>query len=169
MDNSPSFSPPASPIPATALCLHLRVRLQGSLFSSFPSFIPPFLPSISPSTSSSFFLCPPGKSMSWSCRAHATPASGTGTTSALPTCSTCSHSPALTGRLPSLPLSFCSSHRGTPSPGHCSFCLPHPLFSCPWTEPLAGLAEGLALSDTASPPCPTVLLSARSVLAEAWK
>lgn len=44
MDNSPSFSPPASPIPATALCLHLRVRLQGSLFSSFPSFLHPSLP-----------------------------------------------------------------------------------------------------------------------------
>lgn len=47
-----------------------------------------------------------GKSMSWSCRAHAAPASGTGTTSALPTCSTHSHSPALAGQLSSLPLSL---------------------------------------------------------------
>uniref|UniRef100_A0A673TK47 PDZ and LIM domain 7 n=1 Tax=Suricata suricatta TaxID=37032 RepID=A0A673TK47_SURSU len=53
------------------------------------------------------------KSMSWSCRAHATPASGTGTTSALPTCSTCSRSLALTGQLPSLPLSSVPPTEGT--------------------------------------------------------
>lgn len=97
-----------------------------------PSFLwsslPASLPSLLPSTSSSFSLCPSGKSMSWSCRAHATPASGTGTTSALPMCSTCSRSLVLAGRLPSLPLSCCSS-----APGHlplappASACLTHPL------------------------------------------
>lgn len=69
--------------------------------------------------------------MSWSCRAHATPASGTGITSALPMCSTCSRSLVLAGRLPSLPLSCCSS-----APGHlplappASAYLTHP-FSAP--------------------------------------
>ena len=51
----------------------------------------------------SLFLCPSGKSMSWSYRAHAIHVSGTGTTSALPTCSTCSHSLAFPACCPLLP------------------------------------------------------------------
>lgn len=76
--------------------------------------LPASLPSLLPftSSSSSLSLCPSGKSMSWSYRAHAIHASGTGTTSALPTCSTCSHSLAFPACHP--PLSSLCHSQGTP-------------------------------------------------------
>uniref|UniRef100_A0A8B9WRS2 PDZ domain-containing protein n=1 Tax=Bos mutus grunniens TaxID=30521 RepID=A0A8B9WRS2_BOSMU len=52
-----------------------------------------------------------GKTMSWSCRAHATPTSRTGTPGTLPMCSTCNGSLALAGWLPPLPL-FLFFHLG---------------------------------------------------------
>lgn len=95
--------------------------------------------------------------MSWSYRAHATPASGTGTTSALPTCSTCSRSPPSPAGCP-LPLSLFLLPRAPLRAS--SFCLPYPPLSCPWPEPsaglapAAGLAQGLTSSDTAFPLLP---------------
>lgn len=84
------------------------------LLCFLPSTLPSSLPSLLLFTSSSFSLYSSGKSMSWSYRAHATPASGTGTTSALPTCSTCNRSAALAGGCPlclSLSLSPCCPER----------------------------------------------------------
>lgn len=82
--------------------------------------------------------------MSWSCRAHATPASGTGTTSALPMCSTCSRSLVLAGRLPSLPLSCCSS-----APGHLPLAPPA---SARLTHPFSAPGLSLLLSWPQLPP-----------------
>lgn len=142
------------------------------LLCFLPSTLPSSLPSLLLFTSSSFSLYSSGKSMSWSYRAHATPASGTGTTSALPTCSTCNRSAALAGGCP-LCLSLSLSLLPRAPPGASRFCQPNSPLSCPWTEPPAGLAarlaQNLASSATAFPLYPLILLSTRSVLAQAWK
>ncbi|EDL93973.1 PDZ and LIM domain 7, isoform CRA_b, partial [Rattus norvegicus] len=64
--------------------------------------------------------------MSWSYRAHAIHVSGTGTTSALPTCSTCSPSLALLSLLPSAFFSLTPS-QGTPRvPPALTYCFHSP-------------------------------------------